>query len=90
MLNSGVFHVVYEALYGGTRKGGNFIHFLGSYLHPFPLPEPPVGATRLHDAIVRRPDDPVLLAQIEDMVRAAYGVTADEAAALDDVDVPGA
>ena len=88
VLNSALFHVIYEALFGGTRKGGRFLHFLGSYLHPFPLPDPPAGARDLHDALARSPDDPDLHARAEALVRAAYRVTPAEAAALDTLDVP--
>jgi hypothetical protein len=32
------FHRAYETLYGGTRKRGGYLQFLGSYLAPFPAP----------------------------------------------------
>lgn len=88
VLNSTLFHVLYESLYGGTRKGGRFLSFLGSYLHPFPFPAAPDGARALHDVLVASPDAPMLRAAAEALVRKAYGVTPDEAALLDRIDVP--
>jgi len=88
VLNSRLFHVVYEILYGGTRKGGRFLHFLRSYLHPLPLPDPPPDAAELHEALVAAPDDPALQARAEALVRQAYALTPAEAAAVDQVEVP--
>lgn len=88
VLNSALFHVLYEALYGGTRKGGRFLHFLGSYLHPFPFPLPPTGARELHDALVLDPSSEVLQARAESMVRSAYGVLDEEAEALAGLELP--
>ncbi len=41
VLNSDVVHYVYEHLYGGTRKGGGYLHFLSRYLSPLPVPPMP-------------------------------------------------
>lgn len=38
LLHSDDFHRAYETLYGGTRKRGGYLQFLGSYLAPFPVP----------------------------------------------------
>ena len=84
VLHSDLFHYLYEHLYGGTRKGGGYLHFLARYLEPFPVPARPA-------------DVPVadLYAlgggggkQAEAAVRAAYGVTAGEAEALDGYGYP--
>ncbi len=72
VLQSDVFHVLYAQLFAGTRKGGGYLHFLGSYLASVPIPPPPPG-----------PLEGVDRATAERLVRDAYGVTAEEAAWLD-------
>jgi SAM-dependent methyltransferase len=76
VLHSDVFHVLYEAMYGGTRKGGGFLHFLAGYLEPFPVPPPPpdLDVVALYRACAAEGPDVA-----EAVVRRAYGVTADEA-----------
>lgn len=90
VVNSGLFHHLYEAFYGGTRKGGAYLHLLGSYLAPFPLPHPPQGAVELHAARVEDPLDPELESRAEALVRRAYGVTASEGSVLDALELPEA
>ncbi|MGC6492432.1 MAG: hypothetical protein ACON5B_06280, partial [Myxococcota bacterium] len=82
VLNSTVFHHLYEALYGGTRKGGGYLHVLGSYLHPLPIPDPPAEAAALHEALVDQPTDAALLLQADQMVEEAYALTPVERSAL--------
>lgn len=82
VLNSTVFHHLYEALYGGTRKGGGYLHVLGSYLHPLPIPDPPAEAAALHEALVDRPTDAALLLQADHMVEEAYALTPVERSAV--------
>lgn len=69
VLQSDLFHALYAQVYAGTRKGGDYLHFLGSYLEAMPLPPRPLGLS----------DD----ALDEGAVRAAFGVTPDEEAWLD-------
>lgn len=88
VVNSAFFHHLYEALYGGTRKGAAYLHVLGSYLHPLPLPAPPDGVSELHAALCERPPCPELIAQAEEMVREAYGLTPAEAEVLDALPLP--
>lgn len=88
VINSGLFHHLYEALYGGTRKGGKYLHLLGSYLHPMPVPPPPPGAETLHRQLVDDPGSSALRAQAETLVRGAYDITQVEAAALDGLELP--
>lgn len=72
VLQSDVFHVLYAQLFAGTRKGGGYLHFLGSYLAIMPIPAPPDGPLETRDARTA-----------EQLVRQAYGVTDDEGAWLD-------
>ncbi len=91
LLNSACFHALYEALHGGTRKGGGFLHFLPRYLDPVPIPPPPPGVRDLHArlAAAARLGSPRLAAlEAEGVVRAAYGVTPEEADRLDGLEVP--
>ncbi len=82
LLNSRLMHYLYEHLYGGTRKGGGYLHFLTRYLAPLPVPPPPDAerVRRVHDALEAGEGDP---AEAEVLVREAWGITAAEAAALD-------
>lgn len=82
VINSDVFFVLYEQLYGGTRKGGDFIHLLGRYLRTFPLPAPPdfTASVHLHDSIL---ETGVGRREAEELVRSAYQVTDEEAAWID-------
>jgi hypothetical protein len=96
ILNSNVFHFLYEHAYGGTRKGGAYLHFLPRYLLPFPVPPPPSldharelygllasSAGRLDDAEFQR-----LHRSAEELVRTAWKVTQGEGEALDAYAVP--
>ncbi len=77
VLHSALFHLVYEALHGGTRKGGGFIHFLGGYLSRFPWAPPPPDL----DACALLADLEAGRARTEDVeawVATAYGLTAAE------------
>lgn len=87
VVHTRLFHVLYEALYGGTRKGGRYLAFLPRMVAPVPLPPPPdAEAVRaLHAAIAAGEAAPDAG---EAMVRAAFGVTDAEAAAIDAIDVP--
>ncbi len=82
VLNSRLFHFLYEHLYGGTRKGGGYLHFLTRYLTPLPVPPPPDPARvrAVHDALEAGEGS---LDEAEALVREAWGVTADEVSALD-------
>jgi len=81
VLNSELFHYLYEHLYGGTRKGGGYLHFLARYLDPFPLPPPPDPARVLavHRALEEGRGEPT---QAEALVWEAWGVVPRECAAL--------
>jgi hypothetical protein len=81
-LNSDLFHFLYEHLYGGTRKGGAFLHFLPRYLAPLPLAPPPAGEDprALLEAVQA---DLGARAAVERLLRHAWGVTPAEAEALD-------
>jgi hypothetical protein len=82
VLNSRLFHYLYEHLYGGTRKGGGYLHFLSRYLQPFPVP-PPFDADRVravHAALEAGDGD---IEAAEALVWEAWGVTDEEAEALD-------
>ena len=85
LVNSDLFHYLYEHLYGGTRKGGGYLHYLGSYLNPFPLASPHdldlVG--ELHARLVAEPHDGEVQRQVEEMLRRAYEVSSGEGGALD-------
>ena len=72
VLQSDVFHVLYAQLFAGTRKGGGYLHFLGSYLATVPIPAPPGG-----------PLEGLDVAAAEQAVRDAYRVSAEERAWLD-------
>ncbi len=87
VLNSRLFHYLYEHLYGGTRKGGAYLHFLGRYLDPCPVPPLPCpeGVRALHAALEAGEGSPE---EAEAMVREAWGVTPSEARALDAYDYP--
>ena len=87
VLNSRLFHYLYEHLYGGTRKGGGYLHFLSRYLEPCPIPPPPdAGRVRaVHDALEAGCGDPEAA---EALVRQAWGVTPDEVEALDGYGYP--
>jgi len=86
VLHSNLFHYLYEHLYGGTRKGGGFLHFLPGYLDPFPIaPLPdPVRCVELAARVGR--DD--AFEEIEAFVRAAYKVQGEEERALEAYDFP--
>jgi hypothetical protein len=90
VLQSDVLHVVYEQLFGGTRKGGGWLHFLGRYLDVLPIPEPPadVDVLALHARLVDG-GDLFAAAEAEAVVRRAYGVTAEEGSWLDAAGLPG-
>ncbi len=81
VLHSRLFHVCYDALNGGTRKGGGYLHFLGSYLERFPLPPPPEGldARALYCNLQSARTD---AQAAEAQVCRAYGVSPAEAAWL--------
>ena len=85
VVNSDLFHYVYEHLYGGTRKGGRYLHYLGSYMAPFPLPIPEdlSEAVRLHDRLVADSRNPKLRRQAERLVQEAYGIEEAERVVLD-------
>ncbi len=87
VLNSRLFHYLYEHLYGGTRKGGGYLHFLARYLEPFPMPPPPdlERVLHVHRELERGSGDE---AEAEALVRRAWGVTTEERAALDAYDFP--
>lgn len=87
VFNSDLFHYLYEHLYGGTRKGGGYLHFLSRYLQPFPLPPPPdAAAVRVvHAALEASEGDPRVA---EAMVRQAWAVEPEEAEALDAYSYP--
>ncbi|MFK7929684.1 MAG: N-6 DNA methylase [Myxococcota bacterium] len=89
VINSALFHHLYEALFGGTRKGGKFLHLLRGYLELMPLPTPPDEANAVHEALCLDPTDEALIAQAEQLVRRAYGVTDDEHRALEELELPG-
>jgi hypothetical protein len=87
VLNSELLHFLYEHLYGGTRKGGGYLHFLSRYVAPLPLP-PPLDVDRVravHAALCAGDGDP---RDAEALVRAAWRVTPEEARALDVYDYP--
>ncbi|NOZ86749.1 MAG: N-6 DNA methylase [Deltaproteobacteria bacterium] len=90
LLNSDFFHYMYEQLYGGTRKSGRFLQFLGNYLKPFPIAVPRhfSQVIRLHTALVANPKDQSTRNQAEEFIRRTYGVTTDEAALLDQYEYP--
>ncbi len=85
LVNSDVFHYLYEHLYGGTRKGGGYLHYLGSYLNPFPLPPPEDLdlVCDLHARLVADSTDEKAARQVEEMLRRAFGVSAAEDDVLD-------
>ena len=87
VLNSDVFHYLYEHIYGGTRKGGSYLHFLPRYLLPFPIPEPgdPKVVKRLESSLSRGNG---CSREAERLVRLAYGVDRAEADCLDSFDFP--
>jgi len=87
VLNSRLLHYLYEHLYGGTRKGGGYLHFLIRYLEPLPLPAPPDArrVRAVHDALAAGEGD---VEEAEALVREAWGVTDQEAEALDAYDYP--
>ncbi len=89
VLNSRLFHYLYEHLYGGTRKGGGFLHFLARYIQPFPMvpPADPSRVRAVHDALEAGEGDPE---EAEALVRQAWGVTTQEAEALDAYGYPEA
>ncbi|MFH1463201.1 MAG: N-6 DNA methylase [Pseudomonadota bacterium] len=81
-LNSDFFHFLYEHLYGGTRKGGAFLHFLPRYLAPLPLASPPAPGVALA-LLARVQADLGRRGEVEGVLREAWGVTPEEAEALD-------
>lgn len=89
VINSRIFHYLYEHVYGGTRKGGGYLHFLARYLDPFPLPPPPEleSVSSLHGALERGED---AWDAAEALVRRAWGVTEREREALDAYAFPDA
>ncbi len=89
VLNSDLFHYLYEHAYAGTRKGGAYLHFLARYIDPFPFP--PAPAPEVVDALhARLVADPARQPEAEAAVRAAWRVTAGEAQALDVYPLPRA
>ncbi len=82
LLNSRLMHYLYEHLYGGTRKGGGYLHFLTRYLAPLPVPPPPDAerVRRVHDALEAGEGDP---AEAEALVRQAWKLTDEEREALE-------
>lgn len=88
VLNSGFGHHLYEALFGGTRKGGGYLQLLGSYLHHLPIPDPPDGCKTLHERLTHDPNDADARRGAEAMVRHAFEVTDDEARAVDAMPLP--
>ncbi len=87
VLNSRLFHYLYEHLYGGTRKGGGYLHFLPRYLEPFPVAPPPdlERVRAVHEALVDGTGD---IEQAEALVREAWNLSAAERAVLDDYRYP--
>ena len=81
VLHSDLFHYLYEHLYAGTRKAGGYLHFLARYLDPFPVPPPPAGDTARQ--LYARCAAGAGRTGSEALVRRAYGVTPDEAQALE-------
>ncbi len=81
VVHTDVFHYLYEHLYGGTRKGGGYLHFLPRYLEPFPVPRPPEASAvvPLHERLARQGEG---MEEAERLVRRAYGVMELEAEAL--------
>ena len=81
-LNSDLCHYLYEHLYGGTRKGGGYLHFLKTYVQPLPLPPLPDSAEvmRIHDVLVEGRGGQE---QAEALVREACAITDVEKSALD-------
>lgn len=73
VLHSDVFHALYAQLFAGTRKGGGYLHFLGSYLSVVPIPAPPAGWS----------PEQAVGGSDEAAVRRAYGLSPDEEAWLD-------
>jgi hypothetical protein len=88
VLNSAFGHHLYEALFGGTRKGGGYLQLLGSYLHHLPIPDPPSDVGSLHDALCESPADDSLNRAADDLVHAAYGLSPSERLALAVCEVP--
>ena len=87
VLHSRAFHLCYEALNGGTRKGGGYLHFLGGYLSAAPLPPPPPGADP--EALYRAAQDGSAdSVEIERIVCRAFGLTAAEEAVVMSATVP--
>jgi len=87
VLNSRLFHYLYEHLYGGTRKGGGFLHFLPRYLDPFPFAEPPddVDVRALHDAVEKGKTP---LSEVDTIVERAWGITSVELKVLNVYEFP--
>jgi len=85
--NSDLFHYLYEHLYGGTRKGGAYLHFLPRYLNPLPMAPPPAGE-RAMELLHEVRDDPSKANKVERELRQAWRITAAEAQALDEYDYP--
>lgn len=92
VVNSRLFHYVYEHLYGGTRKGGGYLHYLPRYLDPFPIPHPPPKAELLatHGALASAQGDPIASRRLaaQRLVERAWGVTDDERRVLADYSYP--
>ena len=90
LVNSDFFHYIYEHLYGGTRKGGGHLHYIKSYLAPFPIALPgDLGeVTRIHAALVADPEDLDTKRLAEELVRRSYAVSSDEAVPLDQYEYP--
>jgi tRNA1(Val) A37 N6-methylase TrmN6 len=87
VLHSRLFHICYDVFNGGTRKGGGYLHFLGSYLLNFPFPPPPAGFSP--STLYRRLlEGDAGMTDIENIVGEAYGVTSFDAAWLHSQSVP--
>ncbi len=87
VLNSRLLHFLYEHLYGGTRKGGGYLHFLSRYVAPLPVPPPPDVARvkAVHDALEAGEGS---VDEAERLVWEAWGVTPAEAEALEGYGYP--
>ncbi len=87
VLNSRLFHYLYEHFYGGTRRGGGYLHFLPRYLGPFPFADLPtwLDVREVHDSVAAGETSP---AQVDALVERAWGLTGPQRRVLDDYHFP--
>ena len=71
VMNSDVFHYIYEHIFGGTRKAGGHLHFLPGYLSGLYVPAAPEEGVVM-ELYSRMASGCGSMAEVEELVRDSY------------------